>query len=242
MRLIRTIAVAAALASAPQLAAAATVLGFEGINLTYPSATPAQILNFYDGGLSGVGTSGVNYGVSFASNAVAVCLNNLTTTCSNASRGGLPGTQTSRRGALGIDSGTSTYLDFATPYTGAIAFSYQVAANSVASIQAFSGAGGTGVTLTGPLMLFNTNPAGCPAFSAALCTLGPGGLGFVSNAGSIVFTGTAHRFVFDDLTFGAGNDPLPPPGVLPEPGAWALLLLGFGAVGVGLRRRKTAAV
>ncbi|PZQ56033.1 MAG: hypothetical protein DI570_21305, partial [Phenylobacterium zucineum] len=39
----------------------------------------------------------------------------------------------------------------------------------------------------------------------------------------------------------------PPPGppvtetpgtVVPEPSAWALMILGFGAVGVGLRRRR----
>ena len=87
--------------------------------------------------------------------------------------------------------------------------------------------------------------AGCVAYLAPLCPLGPGGLGLVTGAKSIVFSGTPGKFVFDDLTFGAGNDPLPPPPFssgTPEPTAWALMLLGFGAVGAALRRRKAASL
>jgi hypothetical protein len=236
-----SLAMAVALAAAPAAHAAIVVLGFEGVNPTYPSATSAQILNFYDGGTSSAATSGTNFGISFASNAVAVCLNKLGGSCSNASRGGL--SVTSARAALGIDTGTSTYLDFASAYSGQIAFSYQVAPGFSATIQAFSGLGGTGAALTGPLALFNTNPGGCPTYNASLCTLGPGGLGAVVGAQSIVFTGLAHKFVFDDLTFGAGNDPLPPPAFVrsdtPEPAAWTLMILGFGGVGAALRRRRT---
>lgn len=70
--------------------------------------------------------------------------------------------------------------------------------------------------------------------------MGPGGLGFVTGAQSVVFTGVAGKFVFDDLTFGAGNDPLPPPGV-PEPTTWALLLAGFALAGASLRTRRLCA-
>ena len=95
---------------------------------------------------------------------MAVCLNALGDSCSNASRGGL--SATSSQAGLGIDSGTSTYLDFASAFSGAIAFSYQVAPGFAASIQAFAGLGGTGAALTGPLALFNTSPGGCPAYNA----------------------------------------------------------------------------
>jgi hypothetical protein len=248
MRSIRTfsasVAIAVALLGAPAAQAAIVVLGFEGVNPTYPSASSAQILSFYSGGTSSAATSGTNFGISFASNAVAVCLNKLGGACSNASRGGA--SVTSARAALGIDSGTSTYLDFASAYTGAIAFSYQVAPGFSATIQAFSGLGGTGAALTGPLALFDTNPGGCPAYNAAMCTLGPGGLGSVVGAQSIVFTGVARRFVFDDLTFGAGNDPLPPPAFVrsgtPEPAAWALMILGFGGIGTAFRRGRAVQV
>jgi hypothetical protein len=245
MRLTRTFCIGAVAAAllAPAAQAAVVVLGFEGVNPTYPSATSAQILTFYDGGASSAATTGTNFGISFASNAVAVCLNKLGGTCSNASRGGL--SVTSARAALGIDSGTSTYLDFATAYSGAIAFSYQVAPGFSATIQAFSGLGGTGAALTGPLALFDTNPGGCPTYNAPLCFLGPGGLGSVVGAQSIVFSGTARKFVFDDLTFGAGNDPLSPPAFshsVPEPAAWALMILGFAGVGAALRHRKAVPI
>jgi hypothetical protein len=238
MRLIRTFALLATAALciwADAADASVVVLGFEKVNAAYPSTSYAQILTFYDGGASSQATSGTNFGISFASNAEAVCLNGLGGHCSNASRGGL--SATSAQGGLGIGSGTSTYLDFAAAFSGAIAFRYQVAPGFVATIQAFDGLGGTGTALTGPLALFNTNPGGCPAYNAVLCTLGPGGLGSVTGARSVVFTGVPGKFVFDDLTFGAGNDPLSPPASVPEPGAWALMLLGFAGIGAALRGR-----
>ena len=232
---------AAALVLAPCAARATVmVLGFERVNAAYPTTSYARILNFYNGGTSSQATTGTNFGISFAANAVAVCLNALGGSCSNASTGGL--SATSSQGALGIDSGTSTYLNFAAAYTGAIAFRYQVI-GSVAAIQAFDGLNGTGTALTAALPLFNTAP-GCPAYNAPLCRFGPGGLGSVTGARSIVFSGLPGHFVFDDLTFGAGNDPLPPPPfhAVPEPGAWALMLLGFAAVGAALRRRRWAPI
>jgi len=35
--------------------------------------------------------------------------------------------------------------------------------------------------------------------------------------------------------------PETPPGGVPEPASWALMILGFGAVGASLRRRRMAA-
>ncbi|WP_421938026.1 PEPxxWA-CTERM sorting domain-containing protein [Phenylobacterium sp.] len=219
----------------PALAHGAVVLGFERINAAYPTTSYAQILGYYGGGTSSQATSGPNFGITFAANAVAVCLNGPGGSCSNASRNGTA--PTSDEGTLGIDSGTSTYLDFASAYTGAIAFRYQVQAGFVATITAYSGLGGTGAALgSGTLALFNTGPP-CPTYNATLCNMGPGGLGFVTGAQSIVFAGTPGKFVFDDLTFGAGNDPLAPPAV-PEPSTWALLVGGFVLAGSALRSRR----
>lgn len=227
-------AVAALALAAP--AAAVTVIGFERIDAAYPSASYAQILGFYGGGLSSQGTSGPNYGMVFSANAVAVCLNPVAGNCSNASGGGA--VPTSARGALGLAANGSATLDFATPYTGAIGFRYQVTPASAAVIQAWSGPGATG-SLLASLTLFNTAP-GCPAYNAVICPFGPGGLGFLTGVQSLRFAGQASGFVIDDLTFGAGNDPLPPPAV-PEPAAWALLMTGFGLTGLMLRRRRAEA-
>ncbi|WP_133365721.1 PEPxxWA-CTERM sorting domain-containing protein [Qipengyuania sediminis] len=47
-------------------------------------------------------------------------------------------------------------------------------------------------------------------------------------------TGSDHGVAVDNLTIRAGIAPVAP---VPEPGTWALLILGFGAVGAALRRR-----
>src|SRR5262245_26869199 len=78
-------------------------LTFEGINATYPSGF-AFVQNFYNGGTSSDGTSGTNFGISFSSNAQAICLNTPGVTCSNTSRGGL-GDPASQLGALFFLSG-----------------------------------------------------------------------------------------------------------------------------------------
>ena len=232
MRII-TAALAALALSAP--AGAADILGFEGVNPAYPSGS-TQILYFYDGGLSGAGTTGANYGISFSANAVAVCLNSTTTTCSNASTGGL--VPTSNKGALGLAANGVAIMDFSTAYTGAVGFRYAIAAGA-GFIKAYDGVGGTGTQLANLTLL--PNATGCPAYSATLCTFGPGGLGFLTNVRSLVFGGMAGGVVWDDITLGGGNDPLPPPALgVPEPGAWMLMITGFGLVGVASRLQRSS--
>jgi hypothetical protein len=219
-------------------AGAVTVVGFEGVNATYPSTGSAQILGFYNGGTSSDGTSGANFGMTFSANAVAVCLNSMTTTCSNASTGGF--TPTSRKGALGLASSGVAVLDLASAYNGAIGFRYAVAPTGIAFIKAYDGAGGTG-TLLANLPLFGVVP-GCPAYAATLCPFSPGGLGLLSNVRSLVFGGMVGGVVWDDLTFGAGNDPLPPPALpVPEPVSWMTMLAGLMLIGAVLRRRTAQA-
>ena len=55
----------------------------------------------------------------------------------------------------------------------------------------------------------------------------------LGNIDLLVFDGTGGGggFVLDNLTLNAA-------GAVPEPSAWALLILGFGAVGAGMRRRS----
>ena len=212
-------------------AQALVVLGFEGVNATYPSTSSANIAAFYNGGVSSQGTSGVNYGINFSSNAIAICLNAVAGSCSNASRGGL--SATSSQGALGLAASGSAWLDVPAGFTFAIGFSYAVAPGFSASIAAYSGPAGTGTLLAPPLVLVPNAP-GCAGYNAVLCPLGPGGYSFLGTAQSVVFTGPAGKVVWDDLTLGA-NDPQPPPAI-PEPATGLLWLAGLAGV-AGARRR-----
>lgn len=225
---------AAAAALWPAAVQAVVVLGFERINLVYPSTSAADVQGFYGGGSSSVGSSGTNFGITFGPDAVAVCLNPLGGNCSNASAGGL--SATSSQGALGIASGTSTYFDIPAGFSFAIGFRFAVAAGSLATISTYSGPGGTGTLLNAPLVLL-PGAVGCAAYNAVLCPLGPGGYSFPGTAQSVVFTGQPGKVVWDDLTLGF-NDPQSPPAV-PEPATWALWALGLAALGV---RRLRAAV
>ena len=53
-------------------------LTFENI-APYPNSNNVLIENYYDGGTSSIGTTGPNFGVTFSSNALLICLNTLST-------------------------------------------------------------------------------------------------------------------------------------------------------------------
>jgi hypothetical protein len=53
------------------------------------------------------------------------------------------------------------------------------------------------------------------------------------------FTGAGY-FVMDSVSLAVGDAVVPPSGT-PEPGSWALMILGFGGAGAMIRRRRVAA-
>jgi hypothetical protein len=63
--------------------------------------------------------------------------------------------------------------------------------------------------------------------------------------GGIVFRSSGIAFEFDSIAIGVDRA-LPPPGLVatpaPEPASWAMMLVGFGAVGGALRARRRTAV
>jgi len=211
-------------------AMAAVTLNFENINASYPSSTFAEVRNFYNGGTSSAGTTGTNYGISFGSNALAICLNTLSGSCSNTSRGGV-GDPGSQRGGLFFLSGTETFLNYAAGFDTGFSFNYVGAFTG--SVGVYDGLNGTGNLLgsvaTAP------NLGSCPGYSAGFCPFSPAGVNFAGTARSISFGGVANQIVFDDVTFGSST-----PGVsaVPEPASWAMMLLGFGFVGGALRSGK----
>lgn len=92
---------------------------------------------------------------------------------------------------------------------------------------------GVGLNIFGFLNNVQTGVINIAALGNGYTTVNGASLG---NIDRLVFDGTggAGGFVIDNLTLNAAG-----PGGVPEPSAWALLILGFGAVGAGMRRRVT---
>jgi hypothetical protein len=174
------------------------VLNFEGINSTYPSGF-AFISGFYDGGISSDGTTGTNYGISFSSNAQAICLNTLGIDCSNTSRGGV-GDPNSQKGGLFFLSGSQSFMDDPTGFTTGFSLFYP-AANVPGGLSVYSGLDGTGTLLAS--LALPTNSGSCPGYDAGFCPFSPVGVSFAGTAESISFAGVENQIVFDDVTFGA---------------------------------------
>lgn len=184
--------------------AAVVSLNFEGVNATYPSGF-AYINDFYNGGTSSDGTTGVNYGVSFGSNAQAICLNSTSVFCSNTSRGGI-GDPNSQQGGLFFLSGAQTYLNYAAGFDTGFSFNY-VSTSYSGSVGVYDGLNGTGNLLA--TLNLSPNAGSCPGYSAGFCPFTGTGVNFAGIAKSISFAGVADQIVFDDVTFGSA---VPGPG------------------------------
>ena len=114
------------------------------------------------------------------------------------------------------------------------AFTFYYSAFDAGSVSLYDGLGGTG-TLLGSVQFTaqadGNNCVGDPSGIACNWTLA--GINFAGTARSVTFGGTFNQIGYDNLTFGAADV-----GAVPEPGTWAMMLLGFGAIGFGLRRRR----
>jgi hypothetical protein len=232
MRTLAKLSVAGGLLAAATTAQAAIVsLNFEGI-APYPNSNDVLIQDFYNGGTASNGNSGTNFGVSFGRNALLICLNSTTITCSNTSRGGLA--PASAEGALFFLSGSETFLNVAAGFTTGFSFNY--ASSVTGAVQVYDGLNGTGNLLQ--TVNLSANIAGCSPYGAGFCPFTAAGVTFNGTARSISFGGVANQIVFDDITFGSAT---PGPAV-PEPASWAMLITGFGLTGAAMRRRRSTAV
>lgn len=223
---------AALVVSASMASAAIISLDFEKV-ASYPNGNNVFIQEFYNGGTASNGFTGTNYGISFGNNALLICLNSTTVSCSNTSRGGLA--PASAEGSLFFLDGAETFMNVAAGFSTGFSFNY--VSSVTGSVGVYDGLNGTGNLLA--TVKLEANLAGCSAYNAGFCPFGPAGVTFAGIAKSVSFAGVANQIVFDDITFGTD---IPGPPAVPEPATWAMLILGFGAVGVAARRRRSSRV
>ena len=113
-------------------------------------------------------------------------------------------------------------FDYASGFT---AFSFTSGVFSTSTVSVYSGLGGLG-TLLGSTVI-NDPPASPGAFA-------PFSVSFAGTGKSVIVTGVAGQFGWDDLQLEVAG------GAVPEPQSWAMLIAGFGLVGATMRRRRTA--
>ena len=122
--------------------------------------------------------------------------------------------------ALAYNEGSVVIFGYAAGFTS---LSFAAGVFAPATVEVWSGLGGTGSLLDSIVV---TDPPVSP-FAFAPYTVP-----FAGTASSVVITGGAAQFGWDDVTIGTG--------VIPEPSTWAMLIAGFGLVGSALRRRERA--
>lgn len=208
--------------AASPAASAVVSLDFTGVATTSNSTS---VGDFYNGGTSGDGNTGTNYGVSFSSNALAI--NNYNGCCE-------PDSALGNKGILFFLSGSEVTLNFAAGFTDGFSFFYS--SNSAAAIRVYDGLNGTGNLLATLNLVQQANTDCAPGSSGFYCNWTPIGVSFSGTARSIDFGGGANFVAYDNITFGSAT-----PGV-PEPATWAMMIGGFGLIGTAMRRRPKAKV
>jgi hypothetical protein len=230
------VALTTTLVAVPRSQAAIISLNFEGID---NGSSTTNIDNFYNGGTSSAGTSGVNYGVTFSPNALGISLNTLTTAPSNTSRGGL-GDPNSQLGGLFFLTGSQTFINFASGFDTGFSLVY-TAITSSGSISVYDDVDGAGNLLA--TLNLPTTPSSCASsYNAAFCPFFPVGVSFAGTAKSIGFAGVANQIALDDVTFGSATPGAPGGSTdVPEPLTIVGTILG-GAAALRMRKRLKATV
>ena len=202
--------------------ASVVVLDFEGLQ------DLEAIQDFYNGGTGSLGSSGVDYGVSFSGATLGII---------SGLAGGSGNFENAPSGVtvmFFLDE-NNAIMSYADGFDTGFSFFYSSNTGD-GRVEVYDGAGGTGVLLAA-LNLAQQANLGCPpGASTFYCNWDPIGVAFSGIAQSIKFIGAANFIAFDDITFGS-ETPGEPNGV-PEPGT--LLLLGSLMAGLGFRRRKLA--
>jgi len=134
----------------------------------------------------------------------------------------------------GTGPGPEMRVDFLNGLTGAIGFGYAV--DEIGDV---------------PMALhFGLFDSGDNLLAEVTSDAFLGGSNFAENWVGLTFSGTAPyglfdfneslfpAYIIDNVTLGSA---VPPPGAVPEPGTWLMMVGGLGAAGLGMRRRVKAA-
>lgn len=170
-----------------------------------------QVLDFYDG------NGGPDYGALFSAESKAVKSEDF----------GGSGSFSGQLGENGMYfSSGSAMLTVESGFNNAISFRYFALSGANASVKIFDAAGN----------LMNPNDFSIP--STGNDVWATYSFSFAGTAKRLEFGGGAAQVVYDNLTIGFANPTgdLPPP--IPEPGTYALMLLGLVGVVAAARRRK----
>jgi len=201
----------------PAQAADPIVLDFEGIG------SQANINGFYNGGTDSLGNSGVDYGVQFGSNSLALTEQDPSANFSN---------EPSPNTIMFFLTG-SAVLNYAPGFDTGFSFFFTTV-SFAGSVNVYDGLNGTG-NLLGSISLpaLGAGPDAANVFS----NWSIGSLSFAGTARSIDFGGTVNQVGYDNITFGSATPIVPG---IPEPSTYAMLALGLAGVGFVSRRRKNA--
>lgn len=202
----------------------AVLLDFEGLGDLDP------ISQFYNGGTSGGGFSGTNYGVYFSPNTLGLI---------DADAGGTgnfanePSPNTGMFAEIGQGA---PVMDVTNGFTTSFSFYYSAALPLTVNV--YDGLNGTGTLLASQLLdiNYNLNCTGDP--TGAYCHWDLVTIPFASTAKSVTFTGSQDNyFIIDNIAFTNLNSPCSIP-TLSEWGLIILALLFLAAEMVYIRRRQ----
>lgn len=211
---------AAAVLSFATPAMGTTVLNFEGVgNL-------AGVNDFYNGGTDSLGNSGINYGINFSTTSLGII-------DSDAGGTGNIANETSPSTVLFFLDGGAATMNVASGFTTGFSFYYAGNSTDAGTVNVYDGLNGTGNILASLLLTPNGGACSGDPSGFPFCNFSAFGVSFAGTALSVDFGGVANQIVFDDVTLGSAT-----PGAVPEPGTWAMMLLGFGFAGGALRYRR----
>jgi len=207
-----------AAASAPA-ANASIALNFVGLN----GAAEEQPLNYYNGGLGGLGSGpGPNFGITFGSDAIS-CNGGATGTCNVDQIPGGAGAQ-----VVFFLTGDGDILDKPSGFDTGFSFFYS-AISEPGDVTVWSGLDGTGTMLAD--LSLPVTPGSGPGCERPFCPFVAAGITFSGTAMSVNFSGTQNQIAFADITLGSAT-----PGT-PEPSTWAMMIMGFAGLGYIARRK-----